>query len=119
MSAQLAGQAVRLGWYWGLSRLIDRQTKAAGLASSYKPKRPVPKFQELLAELGRLLLDDAKAVRDGRYPPMPEGGDTPAHYLKRVRDMLADVPVAARRRAAEETESARAVALPDGQVLPE
>ena len=119
MTAHLATQAARSGWYWGVSRIIDRQTRQAGLASTYKPVRPVPKFQELLADLGKLLLADAKAVREGRYPPMPEAADTPLQYLARLRAMLADVPVALARRASEDTASAATVAVPAGAQLPD
>ena len=116
MTAQFAAQTARLGWYWGLSQVIARQTRAAGMQSTYKPTRPVPAFRELMTDLAKLLADDAIAVRDGRYPPMPEAGDSPAQYLARIRAMLADVPVALARRASEETESAKsadASGLPD------
>lgn len=113
MTRHLAAQAARTGWYWGLSRLVDQQTRRAGLASEYKPARPVLTFQELLADLGKLLVEDARAVRDGRYPPMPEAGDTAGQYLARVRAMLRDVPVALARRASEETSSVRTEARVD------
>lgn len=117
MARHLAAQAARTGWYWGLSRLIDQQTKRAGLASRYKPARPVPTFQQLLADLGRLLVEDARAVRDGRYPPMPEAGDTASQYLARIRAMLRDVPVALARRASEDTGSVRSES--DAQNVPD
>ena len=113
MTTQFATQAARLGWYWGLSRLVARQTSAAGMASTYKPVRPVPEFRELLADLGNLLVEDAMAVRDGRYPPMPEASDSPAQHLARIRAMLADVPVALSRRASEDTASVKAAAVAD------
>ena len=116
MTAQLASQAARIGWYWGLSRVVARQTETAGLASHYKPTRPVPEFRALLADLGTLLLEDAAAVRDGRYPPMPDAGDSAPEHFARIRAMLADVPIALSRRASEETNSAKdagAVGLPD------
>jgi ubiquinone/menaquinone biosynthesis C-methylase UbiE len=119
MTAHLASQTARLGWYWGLSRLIERQTANAGMASTYKPARPVPKFQELMADLGRLLLEDANAVRDGRYPPMPDGYDSPAAYLARVRAMIADVPAALSRRASEDTASAKTAANAAADALPD
>ena len=115
MTAHLATQAVRLGWYWGLSRLIERQTKSAGFAPSYKPRRSVPAFQELLADLGQLLMEDAKAVGEGRYPPMPEAGDSFGAHLGRIRAMIADVPEALARRASEDATSvASAPAARDG-----
>ncbi len=119
VTAHLAAQAARLGWYWGLGRLVARQTRSAGLTSDYKPKRPIPKFQELLADLGTLMLQDAKAVADGRYPQMPEAGDTLADYLARVRAMIADLPSALERRASEETGSAKSVAVADSALLPD
>jgi ubiquinone/menaquinone biosynthesis C-methylase UbiE len=119
MTAQFAGQAARLGWYWGLSRLIERQSRDAGLAPAYKPKRPVPPFRDMLADLGQLLVEDARAVGEGRYPPMPETGDSFSTHLSRIRAMMADVPEALSRRASENAESAatapaaREGALPD------
>ena len=116
MTAQFATQTARIGWYWGLSRMVAQQTRAVGMASTYKPSRPVPEFRELLGELARLLTEDAIAVRDGLYPPMPEAGDSPVQYLARIRAMLADVPVALARRASEETDSVKtadAGGLPD------
>lgn len=108
MAVHLGAQVARLGWYWGLSRLIDRRTRAAGLGSDYKPRRPVPSFQDLIADLGRVLVEDAEAVRRGLYPPMAEAGDTLADHIGRIRAMLADVPDALSRRASEDTQSARA-----------
>jgi ubiquinone/menaquinone biosynthesis C-methylase UbiE len=119
MTAHLASQAVRLGWYWSVSRLIERQTRAAGLAATYKPQRPVPTFQELLADLGQLLIEDARAVGEGRYPPMPEAGDNLATYLGRVRAMIADVPEALSRRASENSESATSAPAARDGALPD
>ena len=119
MSAQLAGQAARLGWYWGIGRLIDRQTRSAGLASAYKPVRPVPTFQELLADLSALLLEDGKAVRDGHYPLMPEARDSLGEHVARVRAMIADVPAALSRRASEDTSSALAALSEQTEHVPE
>ncbi len=119
MTTQLANQALRLGWYWGLSRLVERQTITAGLAPTYKPQRPVPKFQELLSDLGALLLQDATAVADGHYPPMPETGDSLSTHLGRIRAMIADVPEALARRASENAASATAAPAAQSGTLPD
>ena len=119
MSAQAATQTVRLGWYWALSRYIDRETRAAGMSSTYKPKRPVPSFRALLEDLRQLIADDAKDVGYGRYPRLPEAGDTPRQYLNRVRAMLSDLPVALARRASEDTASVASIPLPQNQSLPD
>ena len=109
MTTHFAAQTARMGWYWGLSRYIEGQTKNAGLAHTYKPVRPVPKFQTLLADLTSLLVADAQAVRDGRYPAMSEAADNPTQYLARVRAMMSDVPIALARRASDDTASVKAV----------
>lgn len=119
MTAHLATQAVRLGWYWGISRLIERQNRSADLAPAYKPRRSVPTFQALLADLGTLLLEDAKAVGAGRYPPMSEAGDSLGTHLGRIRAMIADVPEALARRASEDASSAAAAPAARDGAMPE
>lgn len=119
MTAHLANQAVRLGWYWSLSRYIERQTREAGLAPTYKPQRPVPAFQELLTDLGQLLLEDATAVGEGHYPPMPETSDSLSTHISRIRAMIADVPEALARRASENADSATSAPAARDGALPD
>jgi ubiquinone/menaquinone biosynthesis C-methylase UbiE len=119
MTAQFANQAARLGWYWGLSRLLERQSRDAGLAPTYKPQRPVPAFRDMLADLGQLLVEDARAVGEGRYPPMPETGDSLGTHLSRIRAMIADVPEALSRRASENAESAASAPAARDGALPD
>ena len=96
MAAQLAGQSLRFGWYFALNRLVDWRTSQLGLSRRrYKPSRPVPSLQELLADQAQLLMSDALAVRDGLYPPMDDEAASPLRHLLRVRQMLADLPEAA------------------------
>ena len=43
MAAQLANQTARFGWYFGINRLLARQSSQLGeRPSAYKPTRPVP-----------------------------------------------------------------------------
>jgi ubiquinone/menaquinone biosynthesis C-methylase UbiE len=114
MAAQLAGQSLRFGWYLALNRLVEWRTSQLGLTRRYKPSRPVPSTQELLADQAQLLLSDALAVRDGLYPPMEDEAASPLGHLFRVRQMLADLPVAARRRAADDATTAKAEAAATG-----
>lgn len=107
MAAQLAGQSLRFGWYFALNRLVDWRTDQLGKARRYKPTRPVPSRQELLADQAQLLLSDALAVRDGLYPPMEDEPDSPLAQLTRVRRMFADLPGAAGRRANHDATTAR------------
>ena len=77
MAAQLAGQSLRFGWYFALNRALDWRTDQLGKTPRYKPARPVPTLQQLLADRAQLLMADAMAVRDGLYPPMDDDGASP------------------------------------------
>ena len=114
------GQVMRVGWYFGLNRIVDWQAQrlapkrpveamAASVSGPQVPARtlPVPTTQEILADLGQLVLRDAAAVREGLYPPMPEA-DGPIELLARTRAMLADLPESTRRRAERDAGTARA-----------
>jgi ubiquinone/menaquinone biosynthesis C-methylase UbiE len=112
MAAQLAGQSLRCGWYFALNRALDWRTDRLGRTSDtprYKPVRPVPSLQELLAAQAQLLMSDALNVRDGLYPPMldDEAASLPRH-LARVRRMFLDLPEAYARRAQKDATTARA-----------
>ena len=111
MAAQLAGQSLRFGWYFTLNRLVDWHTSRLGLARPpYKAARPVPSLQELLADQAQLLMSDALAVRDGLYPPLDDETASPIGRLASVRQMLADLPAAAARRANRDATTAKAEA---------
>jgi hypothetical protein len=86
MAAQLAGQSLRFGWYFALNRLVDWRTSQLGLTRPrYKPTRPVPSTQELLADQAQLLMSDALAVRDGSTRWRRRGGSLISH-LSRAPD---------------------------------
>ena len=110
MVTQLAGQSLRLGWYFALNRLVEQRTAQSGAVRRAKPTRPVPGLGELLADVGQLLLSDAMAVRDGLYPPMEDEVATPLSHLARARSMLADLPRALDRRMANDTATVKAQA---------
>lgn len=121
MGLQGLAQGVRVAWYFGLNRMVDWQSsrlvpRPATPSSPSPAKRPMPSTQEVLADLGQLLLRDASAVRDGLYPPMPDGGSL-AEHLARARQMLADLPSALERRRSRDAGSVHEVArdadLPD------
>ncbi len=116
MAAQLAGNAVRFGWYSGLNWLLGREVARLGGRSPFKPTRPVPSRSELFGELRALLFRDAEGVREGLYPPIDdEGGDLLGHF-QRLRAMFADLPASSRRRQAGQATSAKE--LPEAAVLP-
>jgi len=117
MAVQLTQSAARIGWYLGVNALAEQRARRLGHNRTYTPQRPVPTRAALLRSLGDLLLEDARAVRDGLYPPMEaEDGPLPQH-IRRVSAMLADLPAALARREDGDADSARAepsaVGLPD------
>jgi ubiquinone/menaquinone biosynthesis C-methylase UbiE len=114
MAAQLSGTALRFGWYFGVSSLMARQAAKLGVEPGYKPTRPVPTQRQLLAEIGRLAVEDAAAVRDGIYPPMADDAGSPFDHFARLRAMLADLPQTLARRDAADAGSVRNRADADG-----
>jgi ubiquinone/menaquinone biosynthesis C-methylase UbiE len=111
MAAQLAGQSLRFGWYFALNRALEWRTSQLNETVQgplYKPKRPVPTLQELLAELGQLIVSDALNVREGLYPPMDDDAASLPRHLARVRAMFADIPRAYVRRAGRDTGTVKA-----------
>ena len=111
-----ASQWLRIGWFLALNRAVEWRAASLGPLPPYKPKRPVPRFNELLSTLGRLIEDDSAAVRQGLYPAMPDDGTSLADYVGRIRAMMADLPEALRRRATDAADTAKAAAA--GEDLP-
>lgn len=114
MGLQGLGQGLRVAWYFGLNRVVDWQSsrlapKPATAAPSHAPKRPMPSTREVLADLAQLVMRDASAVRDGVYPPMPDGENLVEH-LTRARRMLADLPSTLERRRSRDAGSVHEVA---------
>jgi len=105
MATQLAGNAVRFGWYSGLNWLLSRESRRLAPRPRYVPQGPVPSEAELMADLRALFLADAAAVRDGLYPPEEPAGSLVRH-LSDVRAMFADLPATLERRQSEDTLSA-------------
>lgn len=117
---RIAGNAARFGWYYGLNRLLDARFAAPAGAKGYRPARPVPTRQELMTELARLLLADARAVGDGVNPPSDEDELPLAQYIGRLRRMIDDLPHTIARRGSGVTDTARGLdPAPAGAPLPD
>jgi ubiquinone/menaquinone biosynthesis C-methylase UbiE len=116
MGLQLAGNAVRFGWYSGVNWMLGREARRYGKRPPYTPSRPVPTQAELMADLRALLVRDAVAVGKGLLPPASDETSLPDH-LDRVRAMFADLARREPRRLAGSATSARE--LPDAEGLPE
>ena len=107
VAGHVATQSLRLAWYYGLNRAVERRSQRLATPRRYKPSRAVPSTGELLADIGRLLLTDADAVRRGQAAPAAPDDASAAGHLARVRAMLADLPAALARRENEDAASAR------------
>lgn len=107
MASQLAGNAIRFGWYSGVNWLVGREARRYGPRPRYQPELPTPSDGELMADLRKLFLEDAAAVRDGLYPPGEPAGSL-AEHMRTLRAMFADLPSTFERRTAAETSSATA-----------
>jgi ubiquinone/menaquinone biosynthesis C-methylase UbiE len=112
MAAQLAGQSLRFGWYFALNRALDWRTDRLGQETDapprYRPARPVPSLQELLAAQAQLIMSDALNVREGLYPAMDDDPAPLPQHLARVRQMFRDLPQAFARRTHKDATTARA-----------
>lgn len=113
MATQLAGNAVRFGWYSGVNWLMARQAQRLGPRPRYVPEAPVPGEAELMADLRALFLADAAAVRDGLYAPDEPAGSLAEHF-NALRAMFTDLPETMARRAAADTASAAATVAAAG-----
>lgn len=112
MAQQMVGNTIRLGWYTGVNWLANRQSRQFGEPPGFKPTRPVPSRDALLADVRQVMRRDAEAVRDGIAPPGAEGIGLVEH-LARLRAMFADIPETMRRRQEKDTASVRDVAEVD------
>jgi ubiquinone/menaquinone biosynthesis C-methylase UbiE len=93
MAAQLARQSLRAGWYFGLTRVMEQLVaRHGGRRKTGRRRSPSPSLQELLADLGALIMRDALAVREGLYPPTEDEPRSAFEHLSRVQAMLADLP---------------------------
>ncbi|MGI9402924.1 MAG: class I SAM-dependent methyltransferase [Hyphomicrobium sp.] len=116
MATQLAGNAVRFGWYSGINWLLSREARRLGNRPRYTPTHPVPSDAEQMADLRALFMRDAEAVREGLYPPAEPVG-TIAEHMRQLCAMFADLPDTIRRREANDAHSA--TALPGAEELPD
>ncbi len=116
-AAQLAGNSLRFGWYYGINRMVDRRTQRLGARPAGKPTRPVPSRQELLTDMASVFLNDAAAIRAGLYPQMNDEPGGFGEHLQRLRLMLTDLPQAFQRRQAADAGTARS--MPQSANLPD
>ena len=114
MATQLASQSLRIGWFFGVSRLADR--RAAQIADPIKvaPETPTPGLRDLLTDLGALVMKDASLVRDGLYPAQELRAESLPQHIARLGEMFRDLPRAVNHRTSAQSDSARTQPLAEG-----
>jgi ubiquinone/menaquinone biosynthesis C-methylase UbiE len=89
-------QALRVGWYMGQYRLAARMTGPA--APGVRIEKPMPGWDWVLADLGRLFARDWDNIRAGRYAMPHDIVPRPDRMLGQARDFLAEARTVAGRR---------------------
>ncbi len=100
--AYMARQGARVAWYMGhgLAAGQFRQTKpGTSETARERPREKGPGLERLLRELANTFQRDLDNVAAGHYPLPRDADGSPARLLKTSRAFLADVPVAAERKA--------------------
>ncbi len=100
--AYTARQGVRVAWYMGhgLAAGQFRKTKpGVSEVTRFKPRQKGPGLKRLLSGLAGTFQRDLDNVAAGYYPLPRDADGSPARLVKTSRAFLADVPVAAERKA--------------------
>ena len=101
MAFRLAANTARVGWYYGVNRLMARSVspREARDGKAVEITHPMPGQSELFTDLRELLVADAYDARRGVHRAMELAGPAkwPAH-IARLRAMLRDVPMTVERR---------------------
>ena len=99
MAMRMASNTARVGWFYGINRLIANRLVPPHQNAGRRPERPVPTRAELFADLRQLLIEDAADASAGINPGVEfRPGRLPAH-VGRLRAMLRDLPSTVERRA--------------------
>ncbi len=113
MAMRMASNTARVGWFYGVNRLVANRLVPKQKQVSRKPERPVPTRGELFADLRQLLIEDAADASAGINPGAEfRPGRLPGH-VGRLRAMLQDLPSTVERRAQGVFDTAKAHAASD------
>ena len=100
--AYAARQASRVAWYMGhgIATGQFRQTQpGVSEVTRQRPREKGPGLDRLMRDLASCFQRDLDNVATGYYPLPRDADGSPAELMKRSRAFMADVPVAAERKA--------------------
>lgn len=98
MATRLASNTARVGWFYGVNRLLAKRMQGDAGGQTRKPSRPVPTRAEMFAELRQLLMEDAADAAGGVNPGTEMRIDRLASHVKRLGAMVRDLPTTIDRR---------------------
>ncbi|MBU2532406.1 MAG: class I SAM-dependent methyltransferase [Alphaproteobacteria bacterium] len=117
LAMKLASNTARVGWFYGVNRLIADRLVPPDRQSNYKPARPVPTRGELFGDLRQLLIEDAADASKGTNPGSEWRPRRLSRHIDTLRAMLRDLPTTVERREQGVYDTAKAFASEDD--LPE
>lgn len=85
-----AGQAARIGWFFGQKILAQRVARPLPIPERLRG-RPVPDRRRLLADLRKLLAQDWRNIEAGHYLPPEDWRGNPVEGLRRAVDFFNDL----------------------------
>ena len=113
VAMRLASSTARVGWFYGINRLLANRLVPQKAQVANKPKRPVPTRSELFADLRLLLLEDAADAGAGINPGTELRPSRLPRHVGRLRAMLQDLPSTFERRAQGIVDTAKSHATSD------
>lgn len=98
VAVRFASNTARVGWFYGVNRLIAKRFAPSKQGSTESAHRPTPSRKELFGDLRQLLMEDAADAAAGVNPGTEfRLGRLPAH-VDRLRAMVRDLPGTVERR---------------------
>jgi len=85
-----AGQAARIGWFFGQKILAQRVTRPLPIPERLRGRR-VPDRRRLLADLRHLLEQDWRNIEAGHYLPPDDWPGNPVEALRQAVDFFTDL----------------------------
>ncbi|MGI9476997.1 MAG: class I SAM-dependent methyltransferase [Hyphomicrobiaceae bacterium] len=113
VAMRLASSTARVGWFYGINRLLANRLVPKQAQVANKPRLPVPTRGELFADLRHFLLEDAADAGAGVNPGAEFRPSRLPRHVGRLRAMMQDLPSTIDRRAQGIVDTAKVHATGD------